>query len=107
MTQTITKPVTNPVTKPVSLVDLVDRLAEVHALINELEAEQTVLKAQLVASGQPKIPGSFVKAVLTTTKPSVRTDWKGLAAELKPSQDLIDIYSKPVEPVTSVRLYAL
>lgn len=93
--------------KPVTLTDLVDRYAEIHAKLSELEAEQAVLKAQLIASGQTKIPGSFVKVVLTTSKPTVRTDWKGLAAELKPPQDLIDIYSKPVEPVTSVRLYAL
>ena len=91
----------------IDLTTLVNDYAEVHAEIAALQARSEELKAQLIASGETKIPGTFVKAVITTTKPRVTTDWKGVAAELHAPQDVIDTFTKVGEPTTSVRLYAL
>lgn len=90
----------------VQLSDIVDRYAELHSQINDMQAEAEVLKAQLIASGTPSIRGTFVKATVTTSKPRVTVDWKGLAADLNLPQDLIDAFTKVGDPVTSLRLYA-
>jgi hypothetical protein len=91
----------------IDLTTLVNQYAEVHAELNALQAESDELKARLIASGETKIPGTFVKAVITTSKPRVTTDWKGVASELHAPQTIIDAFTKTGEPAVSVRLYAL
>jgi hypothetical protein len=91
----------------IDLTTLVDSYAEIHAQISALQDKADALKAELIASGEQKIPGTFVKAVITTTKPRVTTDWRGVATEVHAPQAIIDAFTKTGEPTTSVRLYAL
>ncbi len=90
-----------------SLSTLVDQFAEVHAQINALQAQSDSLKAQLIASGEASIPGTFVRAAITTSKPRQTVDWKGVAAELEAPPEVVSAYTKIGDPVTSLRLYAL
>jgi hypothetical protein len=71
-----------------------------------MQTQAEVLKAQLIASGQTNIRGTFVKATISTSKPRTTVDWKSISAELQAPQDLIDSYTKVGDPVTSLRLYA-
>jgi len=88
------------------MTDIVDRYAELHAHISEVEAEMSTLKAQLVAAGEPTIKGTFVKAVISTSKPRITVDWRSVAAELKAPPEIVDTYTKVGEPVTTLRLHA-
>ena len=90
-----------------NMTDLVDRYAEVHAEINALQEKAEALKAELIASGEKQVRGTFVKATISVSAPRVTTDYKGLVAELNPPAELIQAYAKVGSPVASVRLYAL
>lgn len=87
-------------------VNLVDRYAELHAQITEMNSEMALLKAQLIAVGESNIKGTFVRAAVTTSKPRVTVDWKAVAEELEAPEPLVAIHTKVGEPVTSIRLYA-
>lgn len=90
-----------------NLSTLVDQFAELHATINRLQAESDALKAQLIASGEASISGTFVRAAITTSKPPVKVDYKAVVAELDVPQEVIAAHTSLGKPVTSVRLYAL
>ena len=87
-------------------VNLVDRYAELHAQITEMNSEMALLKAQLIAVGESNIKGTFVRAAVTTSKPRVTVDWKAVAQELEAPEPLVALHTKVGEPVVSVRLYA-
>lgn len=89
------------------LTQIVDRYAEIHAEISKLTAQADALKAELIASGEKQVAGTFVKASITVSAPRVTTDYKGLVEELNPPAELISAYVKVGNPVTSVRLYGL
>lgn len=89
------------------MTQIVDRYAELHAEINKLTEQADALKAELIASGEKQVAGTFVKASITVSAPRVTTDYKGLVAELSPPDDLIQAYTKVGAPVASVRLYGL
>lgn len=91
----------------INMTDLVDNYADLHAQINELTAKAEALKAELIASGEKQVRGTFVKATISVSAPRVTTDYKGLVAELNPPVELIQAYAKVGSPVASVRLYAL
>jgi hypothetical protein len=90
-----------------NMTDLVDRYAEVHAELNALQEKADALKAELIATGEKHIKGTFIKATVSVSAPRVTTDWKGVVAELAPPQELLQAYTKVGSPVASVRLYAL
>lgn len=92
---------------PIKLSDVVDRLADVHAQINQLTAQADELKAELAAQGPGQITGTFLKAVVNTSAPRKTVDWRGVAEELKPTPDLVSAHTKIGNPVTSVRLLPL
>jgi hypothetical protein len=85
---------------------VVDRFAELQATINDLTEQASLLKAELIASGESKIAGTFVRATISVSAPRVTVDYKGLVAELAPPEPLIQAHTKVGAPVTSVRLYA-
>lgn len=93
--------------KPVSLPDLVDRYADVHSQISALKEKADDLKAQLLASGEKQIKGTFVKASISVSAPPVSVDWKGIVTELAPPEPVIQAHTKVGSPVSAVRLYAL
>lgn len=85
---------------------VVDRFAELQATINDLTEQANLLKAELIASGETKVAGTFVRATISVSAPRVTVDYKGLVAELAPPEPLIQAHTKVGAPVTSVRLYA-
>ena len=86
---------------------LVDRYAELHAQVSEAQAEMMVIKAQLIATGQTRIKGTFITASITTAAPARRTDWKGVATELGATADVIAAHTATAEEgVTTLRLVA-
>lgn len=94
-------------TNHVSVSELVDRYAEIHSQLSALTEQANELKAQLIATGESRIKGTFVSASITVSAPRVTTDYKGLVEELNPPAELISAYVKVGNPVTSVRLYGL
>ena len=94
-------------TSRISMSDLVDNYAELHAQINDLTEKANALKAELIASGEKQIKGSFIKATISVSAPRVTVDYKGIVAELAPPEPLIQAHTKVGTPVASVRLYAL
>ncbi len=88
------------------IVNLVDRYAELHAQLSEINAEMGTLKAQLVAVGDTNLSGTFIRAAITTSKPRITVDWKAVAAELEAPEPLIALHTKVGDPIVSVRLYA-
>lgn len=90
----------------IDTVNLVDRYAEIHAQITELNTEMALLKSQLIATGDTNIKGTFVRAAIATSKPRVTVDWKAVAEELEAPEPLVAIHTKVGEPVISIRLYA-
>jgi hypothetical protein len=90
----------------INMTDLVDNYADLHAQINELTAKAEALKAELIATGEKQVRGTFVKATISVSAPRVTVDYKGLVAELAPPEPLIQAHTKVGAPVTSVRLYA-
>lgn len=90
-----------------NLTQTVDRFAELHAEISRLTEEANTLKAELIASGEKQIKGTFVKASVTVSAPRVTTDYRGLVAELNPPPELIQAWTTVGNPSTSVRLYGL
>ncbi len=84
---------------------IVDTLADVQAQIAVLEAREKDLKKALIETGLKEVCGSNVRAVISTSKASVTTSWKDVAAELNPSDELVAKHSKAKDPVTSVKLY--
>lgn len=88
------------------IVNLVDRYAELHAQLSEINAEMGTLKAQLVAVGDTNLSGTFIRAAITTSKPRITVDWKAVAADLEVPEPIIALHTKVGDPIVSVRLYA-
>lgn len=107
MTTTIEQSIANAIANKSRPDQLVDRYAELHANKNDIEAEMSVIKAQLEATGQPRIKGTFVTATIITSAPARRTDWKSVAAEMKPPAEIIALHTKTAEAgTTTLRLVA-
>lgn len=90
-----------------NLVNTVDRFAELHAQINALTEEANALKAELIASGESTIKGTFVKASVSVSAPRVTVDWRSVSEQLNPPEELVKACTKVGNPVASVRLYGL
>lgn len=89
------------------ITQIVDRYAEIHSQLSALTEQADALKAELIATGEKQIKGTFVKASIAVSAPRVTTDYKAVVAELNPPKDLILAHTKVGSPTTSVRLYGL
>jgi hypothetical protein len=86
---------------------LVDRYAELHSQKTDTEIEMELIKAQLIATGQSRIKGTFLTASISTAAPARRTNWQAVAVEMKAPPEIIDLHTKTADcGVTALRLVA-
>lgn len=86
----------NPVTVAV------DDLFKIRAEIKRLTEIESRIKEVVMTAGQNRIEGTFTVAVLKTIQPAPSTDWEGIGAYLKVSQDVLDIFAKPKAAYTTI-----
>ena len=92
--------------KETILRSVVDRLAHVKATIATLQDEEATLRAVLADSGCDSVMGSTHRATVSHCEGKVVTDWRSVAAHLKPSRQLVTAHTAQGEPYTVVRLSA-
>lgn len=83
---------------------LVDRLAEVKALLADLKAEEEILKEALINSGEPVVESPNYRAAVSLLPGRVITDWKTVAEKLSPSVQLVTAHTKKGDEFYSVRV---
>lgn len=91
---------------PILLAAAVDRLATLKAQIASLQDEEAELRAFLADSGLPVIMGTTHRAAVSVCEGRSITDWRAIAAHLKPSRQLVTAHTTQGEPYTAVRLSA-
>lgn len=79
-----------------------DRLGLLHAVIAQSKAEADTLRAELEKSGLPEIEGALYRVAFAECKGATKTDWKAVAAKLKPSRQLVAAHTSTGNP--SVRM---
>jgi hypothetical protein len=79
-----------------------DRLGLLHAVIAQSKTEADKLRAELEAAGLDAIQGDLYRVAFAECKGSTRTDWKAVAAKLKPSRQLVAAHTSTGDP--SVRM---
>lgn len=85
---------------------VVDRLAQVKAQIAELQAEETTLKAELAATGEPVIEGMYHRASISSCDGKVVIDWRAIAEHFNPSRQLVTAHTSQGEAYVTVRVSA-
>ena len=79
-----------------------DRLGLLHAVIAQSNTEADTLRAELEAAGLDAIQGDLYRVAFAECKGSTRTNWKAVAAKLKPSRQLVAAHTSTGDP--SVRM---
>jgi hypothetical protein len=83
-----------------------DRLGLLHAVIAQSKTEADKLRAELEAAGLDAIQGDLYRVAFAECKGSTRTDWKAVAAKLKPSRQLVAAHTSTGEPSTRMTVTA-
>ncbi len=85
---------------------IVDQCAALRAQIDQLTEQKRALEAELIASGEPKIEGTF--HVVSISRDVVRdvVDWKSIAAKFEPSRQLVTAHTSQSAPCNQVRYSA-
>jgi predicted TIM-barrel fold metal-dependent hydrolase len=79
-----------------------DRLGLLHAVIAQSKTEADTLRAELEKSGLKEIEGALYRVAFADCKGATRTDWKAVAAKLKPSRQLVAAHTSTGDP--SIRM---
>jgi hypothetical protein len=83
-----------------------DRLGLLHAVIAQSKTEADKLRAELEAAGLDAIQGDLYRVAFAECKGSTRTDWKAVAAKLKPSRQLVAAHTSTGEASTRMTVTA-
>lgn len=93
------------VTMTEPLAETVDSLAAVQAQIKTLEAEEKVLKQELIDSLQSTIRGSLHKAVVKYVPASEVIDYKAVCDFVEMPPRILEKFKKPKAGYSSVTIY--
>lgn len=84
----------------------VDRLGALRAEIDRLSKQADDIRTRLEAAYLDTIEGEIFRATFTQVEGSSRTDWKAVAAKLKPSAQLVRAHTKTSDGHTRMTLTA-
>lgn len=84
----------------------VDRLGALRAEIDRLTKQADDIRTRLEAAYLDTIEGELFRATFAQVQGSSRTDWRAVAAKLKPSAQLVRAHTKTTEGHTRMTLAA-
>jgi hypothetical protein len=80
--------------QPRLLGGIVDRIAVIHAQIQELKEEADGLRQVLIEADQAFVIGQYHQASIAFVPGKLSTDWQSIARRFSPSRQLIAAHSK-------------
>ena len=84
----------------------VDRLGVLHAALADMKKEADTLRTELEDAGLEHIDGQLYRVNFATVAGRTLTDWKTIAAKLKPSRQLIAAHTTTGEAGTRMTVKA-
>lgn len=84
-----------------------DRIGLLRIVLKRTQEELDTLRAELEDAGLSEIEGDFYRVSFASCKGAVKTNWKAVAAKLKPSHQLIAAHTTTGEESVRMNVTAL
>jgi hypothetical protein len=94
------------VTAAAALAAKVDELGQLHATMADMKRKADRLRTELENAGLTDIEGQLYRVNFAACAGKNLTDWKTIAAKLKPSRQLIAAHTSTSEPSTRMTVKA-